>query len=253
MICPIPYKRVLLLTLCMFTGMLHLAAADLWSKLDLSFPGLERVKVCCDGGDYEGAGVALLEYYRGRQNVVTPEIPDPSRVSFSAREKKMADDALEHRFFVADGYEVYFYGDDINWRYWPIHDNELRWQLHRHKWFSPMGRAYRKSGDERYVREWMQQYLDWIEKNPLVQLDDAEFEITGNMSLSEAQENMRFAWRPLEVSHRVQDQVFQFQLFVDSKDFTPYRRHLVTLAVPEAVLAATWGSYMAFTVMAGST
>ena len=32
---------------------------------------------------------------------------------------------------------------------------------------------------------------------------------------------MRFAWRPLEVSHRVQDQLFQFQLFVDAAAFTP--------------------------------
>ena len=198
-----------------------LSASDLWSKLDLSRPGLEKVAVCCGEGDYSAAAKALLDYYRSRTEVVTPEIPDPAAVHISASRKKMADDALEHRFFVMDGYEVYSYGEDINWRYWPVQDNELRWQLHRHKWFTPMGLAYRVTGDEKYAVEWIRQYLDWIEKNPLVDIDPAEFEITGNMSLGEAQENMRFAWRPLEVSHRIQDQVFQFQLFLDSEAFSP--------------------------------
>ena len=197
-------------------------ASDLWSKLDLERPGLEKVGECCAAEDYDGAAVALLDYYRARTGISTPEIPSPAKVQISAAQQKMADDALVHKFFVMDGYDVYSYGDDINWKYWPIRDNELRWQLHRHKWFTPMGRAFRKTGDEKYAEEWKRQFLDWIDKNPLVEIDAEEFEMTtGNMSLSEAQENMRFAWRPLEVSHRVQDQTFQFQLFVDAESFTP--------------------------------
>ena len=38
-----------------------------------------------------------------------------------------------------------------------IHIYELRWQLHRHKWFTPMGKAYRVSGDEKYAKEWAYQ------------------------------------------------------------------------------------------------
>lgn len=34
-------------------------------------------------------------------------------------------------------------------------------------------------------------------------------------------ENVRFAWRPLEVSNRLQDQTSQFQLFLPSPSFTP--------------------------------
>lgn len=216
-----PARRIFCVVALLLAALPAALAADLWLRLDLSRPGLEKVEACCAAGDYDAAASALLDYYRSRKGIATPEIPSPSKVSISASQQKMADDALEHRFFVTDGYEVYFYGDDINWRYWPVHDNELRWQLHRHKWFTPMGMAFRTSGDEKYAEEWKLQYLDWIAKNPLVDIDAGEFEITGNMSLSDAQENMRFAWRPLEVSHRVQDQVFQFQLFVDAKAFTP--------------------------------
>lgn len=196
-------------------------AGGVWDRLDLSHPGLEKVAAYCASNDYSGAASALLDYYRSRKEIVTPEIPDPANVDISVSEEKMVKDAMEHRFFVEKGYEVYFYGDDINWRYWPIHDNELRWQLHRHKWFTPMGQAFRVSGNEEYAREWARQYLDWIVKNPLIESGSSETEYAGNMSLSDVRENMRFAWRPLEVSHRVRDQIFQFQLFIDSEAFTP--------------------------------
>ena len=47
-------------------------------------------------------------------------------------------------------------------------------------------------------------------------------------------ENVRFAWRPLETSHRLADQINQFTLFLSSPSFTAdflteflvnYRRH----------------------------
>ena len=80
---------------------------------------------------------------------------------------------MHHRFFVHKGYQPsYFYGDDIDWEYWPVKDNELRWQLHRMKWWVPMGKAYRLSGDERYAAEWCAEYLDWMRKNPLTAYDE---------------------------------------------------------------------------------
>ncbi|MBQ8838110.1 MAG: heparinase II/III family protein, partial [Bacteroidales bacterium] len=120
------------------------------------------------------------------------------------------------------GYQPsYNYGEDIDWRYWPVKDNELRWQLHRHKWFTPMGYAYRVSGNETYAQEWTRQYIDWIRKNPYVNISKAEYELTEDSTLKADAENARFAWRPLEVSHRLQDQPLQFQLFMDSPAFTP--------------------------------
>ena len=134
----------------------------------------------------------------------------------------VADDALEHTFFVHKGYQPsYNYGKDINWQYWPVQDNELRWQLHRHKWFTPMGKAYRISGDEKYAKEWAYQYIDWIKKNPLTEVEKEEYELVSAGEVKGNAENVRFAWRPLEVSNRLQDQTLQFLLFVSSKAFTP--------------------------------
>ena len=180
--------------------------SEVFDLLNLDHQGLEKVKTLHSEGKDAEAASALLDYFKGRTGVCTPEIRDIKKVKVTKEQQQWADDALEHTFFVHKGYQPSFnYGEDINWKYWPIKDNELRWQLHRHKWFVPMGRAYRVSGDEKYAIEWTKQYIDWIRKNPYA----------GD------EENKRFAWRPLEVSHRLQDQPQQFQLFIDSPAFTP--------------------------------
>ena len=178
---------------------------EVFDLLNLDHPGLEKVKVLHSDGNDAGAAAELLNYFKARKGIVTPDIKDPKKVKINKEQQKWADDALTHTFFVHKGYQPsYNYGEDIDWKFWPVKDNELRWQLHRHKWFTPMGRAYRVSGDERYAVEWTKQYIDWIRKNPY----------EGD------KENKRFAWRPLEVSHRLQDQPLQFQLFIDSPAFT---------------------------------
>ena len=218
-------KKYILTMILFLAGAFAVSAEELkpevFDLLNLEYKGLEQVKALHAQGDDAAAAAALLDYYRGRKDICTPEIRDPRKVKISKEDQKMADEALEHKFFSHKGYQPsFFYGEDIDWRYWPVQDNELRWQLHRHKWFTPMGKAYRVSGDEKYAREWTLEYIDWIRKNPLVKLDKAAYEMADDNLTGDA-DNSRFAWRPLETSHRLQDQCLQFQLFVDSPSFTP--------------------------------
>ena len=213
---------VLLVGLYLFVGKLGAQElrSEVFSLLNLDYPGLEQVKALHASGKDSEAASALLEYYKQRKGIWTPDV-DLKRLKISQEEQKWADEALEHTFFAHKGYQPSFnYGQDINWKYWPVQDNELRWQLHRHKWFTPMGKAYRLSGDEKYAKEWAFQYMDWIKKNPLVKINKDDYEMKGKAAEGEA-ENARFAWRPLEVSHRLQDQTSQFQLFITSPSFTP--------------------------------
>ena len=217
------FKYIVLLALACFVGKANAQElkTEVFSLLNLDYPGLEKVKALHQEGKDADAAKALLDYYRARTNVKTPDI-NLKKVTIGKDEQKMADEALQHTFFAHKGYQPSFnYGEDIDWRYWPVKDNELRWQLHRHKWFTPMGKAYRVSGDEKYAVEWTKQYIDWIKKNPLVKINKNEYELTGNTQLKDDAENVRFAWRPLEVSNRLQDQTSQFQLFLPSPSFTP--------------------------------
>lgn len=188
----------------------------IFDLLNLDDKGLEQVKKHHEKGNDKQAAAALLDYYRNRTHIHHPEV-NVKRIKINDKEKLWATEALEHKFFAHKGYQPsYFYGRDINWEFWPIRDNELRWQLHRHKWWSPMGKVYRLTKNEKYAKEWVLQYRDWIEKNPLINRDKP------NLTKDEkkAIKNMRFAWRPLEVSHRLQDQTGQFLYFNRSEYFT---------------------------------
>ncbi len=185
--------------------------------LDLTMPGLEKVAELHAAGNDSAAAVELLNYYRARKGFDTGGV-NPDKVKVSKTDRKWADDAMEHTFFVHKGYQPSFnYGKDINWKYWPVQDNELRWQLHRTKWWVPMGKVYRQTGDEKYAAEWVLQYRDWIAKNPLIEAK-TKAERKANADIIE---NMRFAWRPLEVADRLEHQIEQFALFLPSEHFTP--------------------------------
>ena len=51
-------------------------------------------------------------------------------------------------------------------------------------------------------------------------MDKKEYELVSDGKIKGEVENVRFAWRPLEVSNRLQDQTTQFQLFLPSPSFT---------------------------------
>lgn len=192
-----------------------------FNLINLDYPGLSAVKSACAQGDTVAAAKALLAYYRNRANVQQPEI-DMEQITVSDKERQMADEALAHILYAHEGYQPsFYYGKDIDWTYWPIKDNELRWQLHRHGWFVPMGKVYYTTHDEKYAREWAFQFLDWIRKNPLVEVTAEEFELASTGEVRDVAENARFAWRPLEVSTRLENQIPQFLLFRGSSAFTP--------------------------------
>jgi heparan-sulfate lyase len=204
---------ILLLLSCVATRSHAADSGALFQILNVDHPGLEKVKAAHTAGNDDEALRHLLDYYRNRKNIHHPDV-DLHSINPSAEEKRWADDGLKHIFFAHKGYQPsYFYGEDIDWQLWPVKDNELRWQLHRTKWWQPMGKVYYTTRNEAYAREWMLQYADWIRKNPLLEQPPS------GQPLGDW-ENVRFAWRGLEVSHRLQDQIAQFMLFIQSPSFT---------------------------------
>ncbi|MDR0419786.1 MAG: heparinase II/III family protein [Prevotellaceae bacterium] len=195
------------------------ANAQLLDEINFSYEGLEQVKALAEQGKVDAAAEALLQYYKHRDNEKHPDV-DIHIKTVGENDRKVAEEAMEHQFFVHKGYQPsYFYGKDINWQYWPVRDNELRWQLHRMKWWLPMAKMYTVAKDEKWVKEWIYQYEDWIAKNPLVeQKKKLDYDDVSNGEI-DSDENVRFAWRPLEVSHRLQLQTELFPFFISSPNF----------------------------------
>ena len=222
----------ILFLLVSFPGRAIQPDPEAFRLLDLTRPGLEPVSEAYGQGDITGAAEALLAYFRTRKEILPPQFS--VKAPPTETERQWAEDAMQHRFFVHSGYQPsFFYGDDIDWTLWPVKDNELRWQLHRMKWWVPFGRVWRETGDDRYAAEWVAEYLDWMAKNPLGDYDE------GSIRTLQESDNMYFAWRPLEVSDRLEHQVEQFLLMLPSKPFDAaflthflvnYHRHCIHLS-----------------------
>lgn len=181
-----------------------------FDPINLAYPGLEKVSKLVSDGKYDDAAKALLAYYQKKSKSREPDFSNSEKPAdlhqpVNKVTQEMADKALIHQFQPHKGYGYFDYGTDINWQMWPVKDNEVRWQLHRVKWWQPMALVYHATGDEKYAKEWVYQYSDWARKNPLGLSAD----------------NDRFVWRPLEVSDRVQSLPPTFDLFMNSPAFSP--------------------------------
>ena len=214
------FRKILcLLSLC-FCFAANAASADIkevFSLLDLDRPGLEKVKKHCDKQQWTKAAEELLIYYRNREGVV---IPGQDSRQASDKDFLVANDALRHTFHVLED-PVWNYGKDINWEYWPLKDIEMRVQLHRHGWWTSLAKVYCTTGEEKYAREYIYEFRDWVKKNPYKPFDINQYGTVSSGTIDINSPNECFAWRPLEVGIRLLRWCRQFSLFLDSKSFTP--------------------------------
>ena len=190
---------------------------DVFALLDLDRPGLEEVKARCDKQQWGKASEALLEYYRTRQGVY---IPGEESREASDKDFLWADDALHHTFHVLEE-TVWNYGKDINWEYWPVKDIEMRVQLHRQGWWTSLAKAYCTTGKEKYAREYVAEFRDWVKKNPYRPFGTDQKGTVSSGALGIDSPNECFSWRPLEVGIRLLRWPRQFTLCLDSKSITP--------------------------------
>ena len=190
---------------------------DVFALLDLDRPGLEEVKARYDKQQWEKASEALLEYYRTRQGVY---IPGEESREASDKDFLWADDALHHTFHVLED-TVWNYGKDINWEYWPVKDIEMRVQLHRQGWWTSLAKAYCTTGKEKYAREYVAEFRDWVKKNPYRPFGTDQKGTVSSGALGIDSPNECFSWRPLEVGIRLLRWPRQFTLCLDSKSITP--------------------------------
>ena len=89
----------------------------LFEVINLDYPGLEKVKEYYEANEYYYAAHELLKYYRNRSDVSNPNI-NLINPSITAFDQNIADQALEHRFYVRNfkekeenGKEVYYLFD----------------------------------------------------------------------------------------------------------------------------------------------
>lgn len=200
--------------------------ARVFEVLDLTKPELSAVKSYYDSDQYYLAVQALLEYYRSRTDVVNGNV-NLIAPTITAEEQAWADYATdgEYRFYVEgymDGDKPYSYAvsGKLDWTAQSA-DAEQHYRVHRFQWMAPQGKAYRTSLDEKYFTAWANVYSDWLAKYPRP---------TGNIDydgdpasqpVEADQVEMLYAWRPIDVAYRLEDQCDLLYYFMQSASFTP--------------------------------
>lgn len=96
--------------------------------------------------------------------------------------------------------EVTFAGR-VKWDFIPAGDPEWVFALNRHTCFLILGKAWRLTKDEKYVRKYAELLEDWLENEPLTE------------------ERRGGTWRSLEAGIRVENWLKSFLLFADSPLF----------------------------------
>ena len=215
---------------------------DVFSKLNLDYPGLEKVKQHYEAGEHYLAAKELLEYYRWRGNVVNPAVP--LYVTASVVDINKADQALDYRFCVAkfvetegdtDDKDVYYSFKNnsdgtINWGYKPDVegvDRELLYQQHRHQWMEPQAKTYAYTKNEAYFNNWVDVYSSWMAKYPC---PNAPFDDPKIYNLEPGYE-----WKALQPAERVLSQLNIIPCYLNSPNFTPEWLTTVLNAFAESV------------------
>ena len=203
---------------------------QLFEKLNLDYPGLEKVKEFYEKDEHFYAAHALLEYFRTRHNVSNPNV-NLINPSITAQEQRIADQANEYRFYVKNyvesidettGEATYynFYNDTEKKIDWTANaslqqkEQEFRYQLHRHQWMVPQAKAYRISKNEQYVQKWIETYDSWLKTFPYE--PGTQFPPAGG-----ATNDIDYQWKGLQVAERVLSQVEIMPYTIQSVNFTP--------------------------------
>lgn len=200
--------------------------SGIFEILNLAYPGLEEVKSAVEAGDTLAAAKALLEYWRYGRTAVNPYIA-LINTTISDTDLRIADQACEHRFYVKgfaekeeDGVATYYLFEDknknIDWNFTTdkVTDQEFRYQRHRHQWMEPQAKAYRVTGDEKYIKSWIEVYSDWLRTFPCP---------TGKVypPAGGAENDIEYEWKGLQVAERVLSQMNIIPYFIYSENFTP--------------------------------
>lgn len=206
---------------------------NLFTCINLDYPGLENVREYYSQGEFYRAAAALLDYYRNRNSVINPNV-NLMNPSLSKSGLNIADQALDYRFYIrnyrekveADGTEIYysFKGENgkINWKFEPTGvDKEFSIQKHRHQWMLPQAQAYRATGNEEYVKSWITVYKDWLAAYPCPEGKINYEESMSDSEISKDERDQARAWTGLQSAERLLSQLDMMLYYLPSENFTP--------------------------------
>lgn len=146
---------------------IRLSDKDFFTKhIDLGIEELMPIKSFAEKGEFEECRRIFAAYVRSQ---LKPEafLPCTEEGEFIT-----ADDKLLAAADKAAGNELkscgtsYAFGEKVDWTFNPTYNQyaEWSWQLNRHREWLTLSRAFRATGDKKYVDGFMGQFVSWTEQ-----------------------------------------------------------------------------------------
>jgi len=171
-----------------------------FDRINLDYPGLEKVKSAWLAGDEDLACEEVTAYFRARTEPRVPFAPDrAAKHSVSASQLEEAEMALQNKFKGQGSYGYFEVPDPIDWSFNPVGDREWPWQFNRHSAWRALGQAWLATGDDKYADKWVELMRDWVATNP---------------------PGTSYSWRTIEAGIRANSWLRVFFSLLDAPAFT---------------------------------
>jgi hypothetical protein len=184
---------------------------DFFHRIDLDREEFREAKSLLQRDKQKEAVTGILNYFRTRTRPLYLFSKEAAGTCKDPLVEKEAENTLNHYIY---GHQ---FGQEIDWFFNPTqntsHDNEWSWSLFRTIYWQPLVRCYAKTGDEKYVREFILQMKSFAQAWPVEPfMTDSTFETKFKFP--------GHAWRTIETGMRIYTTWLAcFEVFRSSKTF----------------------------------
>jgi hypothetical protein len=187
--------------------------AKFFAFLNLDYPGIEKVKRYVRKNEWNKAKEEYLKFRREISKAKWYIDPADKPLTPIAQKHPQEKSIMNNIIAPALGAPEVILPEIIDWEYNPVDPSqpnftrEWTWAtLNRMYFWETTGTAYWHTLDEKYVKKWMDQMVDWVEKNT-VPLD--------------AEHNETLTWRTIEAGIRMSGSwINSYYRFLNSPTFT---------------------------------
>jgi autotransporter-associated beta strand protein len=163
---------------------------QLFSALNLNYPGLQTVQAFIASNDFPDARTALASYLRTRTNVFWNF--DWHHPTNAVTYDQAGANAVTNGSFAYDNYSTNFPGGNIDWNFEPFPTSQWLTIINRMDFWQNLGATYWGTGDEGYARAWVNQFRSWIAQEPVPATEDLN--ILGPWATIDAGARMSSGW-----------------------------------------------------------
>ncbi|MEI6077631.1 MAG: heparinase II/III family protein [Verrucomicrobiota bacterium] len=210
-----------------------LSDSQLFSALNLNYPGLQTVAAFVASNDFANARTALASYLRTRTNIFWSF--DWHHPTNAVSYDQAGANAVTNGTFAYDNFSTNFPGGNIDWSFEPSPTSQWPSLINRMDFWANLGATYWATGDEGYARAWVKQFRSWVAQEPVPGTED--FNILDAWATIDAGARMSSGWPDAFFYFVLSPSVSDDNLITFMKSCVDHGRYLTNSAAYDSQVA----------------